>query len=156
MFVDGGVEEAGISGCSRGRGGSSHGTSTWFRCVLQRRRFPFTLNGVTSSFAKLHCGSVASLCLRCSLQKLRKVQLFKRRRKRQPIKSYASTSASQSNCVLVWPGREINVIGFWSRTRHAHRQASTRLNRADDTSQCCRSVHHLHHHEPAGKEKGLG
>ena len=108
-----------------------YGTSTRFRRVLQRRRFPFPLNEVTSRFAELHYGSVASLCLRCSLRKLGKVQLFKRRRKRQPIKSYASTSASQSNRVLVCPGREINVIGCWSRARHAHRQASTQRCRVD-------------------------
>jgi len=67
---------------------------------------------------ELHCGSVASLCLRCSLQKLRKVQLFKLRRKRQPIKSYASTSSSQSNRVLVCPGREIRdwlLVEFQTR-----------------------------------------
>ena len=60
-----------------------------------------------SRFAELHCGSVAS---RCSLQKLSNVLLLKLRRKRQPIKSYASTSSSQSNRVLVCPGREIYVM----------------------------------------------
>ena len=96
------------------------------RRELKLQRFcPFTLNGVTSRFAELHCGSVATLCSQCSLQKLSNVQLLKLRRKRQPIKSYASTSSSQSNRVLVCLGREIHVIGCWSSFRHAHRQAST-------------------------------
>ena len=33
---------------------SSDGPSTRQRALLQRRRFPFTLNGVTSGFAELH------------------------------------------------------------------------------------------------------
>jgi len=98
-------------------------TST--RALKLQRFCPFTLNGVTSHFAELHCGSVASVCSQCSLQKLSNVQLLKLRRKRQPIKSYASTSSSQSNRVLVCPGREIHVIGCWSSFRHARRQAST-------------------------------
>ena len=107
------------------RHNNSNGPSTR-RCALKLQRFcPFTLNGVTSSFAKLHCGSVAPLCSRCLLQKLSNVQLLKLRRKRQPIKSYASTSSSQSNRVLVCPGRDIHVIGCWSSFRHARRQAST-------------------------------
>ena len=101
------------------------GPSTRRRALKLQRCFPFTLNGVTSRFVALHCGSVASLCLRCLLQKLRKVQLVKLRRKRQPIKSYASTSSSQSNRVLVCPGQEFHVIGCWSSFRHARRQAST-------------------------------
>jgi len=99
-----------------------YGPSTRWRALKLQRFCPFTLNGVTSRFAELHCGSVASLC---SLQKLSNVQLLKLRRKRQPIKSYASTSSSQSNRVLVCPGREIHVIGCWLSFRHAHRQAST-------------------------------
>jgi len=90
---------------------------------LKLQRFcPFTLNGVMSRFAELHCGSVAS---RCSLQKLSNFQLLKLRQKRQPIKSDTSTSSSQSNCVLVCLGREIHVIGCWSSFRQAHQQAST-------------------------------
>ena len=104
---------------------SIHGPSTRRRALKLQRFFPFTLNGVTSRFAELHCGSVALLCSRCSLQKLRKVLLLKLGQKRQPIKSYASTSSSQSNRVLVCPGREIHVIGCWSSFRHARRQAST-------------------------------
>ena len=33
--------------------------------------------------------------------------------------------------MLVCPGREMNVIGCWLHTRHAHRQASTQRNRVD-------------------------
>ncbi|XP_034088641.1 polycystic kidney disease 1 like 1-like isoform X2 [Gymnodraco acuticeps] len=50
------------------------GPSTRRRALKLQRFCPFTLNGVTSRFAELHCGSVASLC---SLQRLSKVQLLK-------------------------------------------------------------------------------
>ena len=37
------------------------GTSTRWRALKPQRFCPFTLNGVTSRFAELHCGSVARL-----------------------------------------------------------------------------------------------
>jgi len=67
--------------------------------------------------------SIASKALLAA--KLSNVQLLKLRRKRQPIESYASTSSSQSNRVLVCPGREIHVIGCWSSFSPPRRQAST-------------------------------
>ncbi len=77
----------------------------------RRQRLSFTLNGVTSSFAELNCGSVASLHWRCSWQKLKTFQLFKRQCTRQPIKlPYANTLAQTlANPVHATP--EKYVIG---------------------------------------------
>ncbi len=64
----------------------------------RRQRLSLTLNGVMSSVAELNCGSVASLHWRCSWQKLKTFQLFKRQRRRQPIRSpHANTQSHSCN-----------------------------------------------------------
>ncbi len=98
----------------------------------RRQGLLLTLNGVTSSVAELNCGSVASLHWRCWRQKLKTFQLFKRQRRRQPIRSpYANTLAQTlANPVHATP--EKYVIGCCHYDgasapsfRHALRQALT-------------------------------
>lgn len=64
----------------------------------QHQRFPFTLNGWRQALPNCIVDPSALLEGRCSLQKLGLAQLFKRRRKRQPIRAlFANTPATQ------WP-----------------------------------------------------
>ena len=86
----------------------TNGPSTRRRTLKLQRFCPFTLNGVTSRFAELHCGSVALLALLAS--KVEQCSTFE-----------ASTEAPANQ--IIW--REIHVIGCWSSFRHVHRQAST-------------------------------
>ncbi len=104
----------------------------------RRQRLSLTLNGVKSSVAELNCGSVASLHWRCSWQKLKTFQLFKRQRRRQPIRSpYANTLAQTlANPVHATP--EKYVIGCCHYDgasapsfRHTLRQALTPMPRVN-------------------------
>ncbi len=83
----------------------------------RRQRLSLTLNGVTSSVAELNCGSVASLHWRCSRQKLKTFQLFKRQRRRQPIRSpHANTqSRSLQHQRSMW----LVVVTMTARQHHA-------------------------------------
>ncbi len=57
-----------------------------------RERLLFTLNGVMAIVAELNCGSVVSLHWRCSRQKFKSFQIFKRQCRRLPIRSpYVNT-----------------------------------------------------------------